>query len=138
VNAGPVVLYDGDCGVCSSGVQLILRRERLHTLRFAALGGDFGLALLERHPELRGVDSLLWVETGVGGTPERVFVRSDAVFHAAAYLGGPWRMVGIFRLVPRRLRDAAYDLFARNRHRIPVGAQSCLRPDAELRERFLS
>ena len=138
MNADPVVLYDGDCGVCSSGVRLILRRERLHTLRFAALGGEFGLALLERHPWLRGVDSLVWVEPGAGGIAERVFVRSDAVFHAAAYLGGPWQMVGILRLVPRPLLDAVYDLFARKRHRFSGAGRSCLRSSAETRARFLS
>ena len=132
-----VLLYDGDCGVCNSGVQLILRRERRHTLRFAGLRSDFGRELGELHPELRGLNSLVWLETGDAGTPARVFVRSDAVLKVAGYLGGAWRIGRLLGLVPRRLRDGAYDLFARNRHRIPATGRACPLPDARTRARFL-
>jgi predicted DCC family thiol-disulfide oxidoreductase YuxK len=138
VSAGPVLLYDGDCGVCSAGVQLILRRERRRTLRFAGLRSNVGIALVTRHPELQGVDSLVWLEPGEAGKPERIFVRSEAVLRVADYLGGVWRIGRVLGLLPVRLRDRAYDLFARNRHRIRGAAETCVLPDSQTRARFLS
>src|SRR5207249_5825257 len=75
--AGPVLYYDGECGVCTRSVALVLRHDRRGTLRFASLRGAPGGALLVRHPELAGVDSMFWVEAAVNG--EVVLARSEAV-----------------------------------------------------------
>jgi predicted DCC family thiol-disulfide oxidoreductase YuxK len=57
---------------------------------------------------------------------------------AATYLGGGWRwMARVGRLVPRKLRDAVYDLVARNRHRLARRSERCLLPTPEQRRRFL-
>lgn len=117
-------------------MRFVLRRERLHTLRFAALESGAGRAVRARHPELAGVDSMVWVEAP-GRSDERVLVRSDAVLRMARYLGGPWRAFAIGRVVPRALRDAAYDLVARHRHRIVAEPAQCYLPPPEVRGRFL-
>ncbi len=135
--AGPVLLYDGDCGFCAESVQLVLRHDRSGTLRFARLQGDLGTAVRARHPELQGVDSMVWVEPVPGRDQPRVLVRSDAALRIARYLGGWWRLAGAARLLPRRLRDGAYDLVARHRHRLLGDGRSCLVPGVEVRERFL-
>jgi predicted DCC family thiol-disulfide oxidoreductase YuxK len=82
-----------------------------------------------------GVDSLVWVE-GDGST-ERVLVRSDAAFAVARYLGGPWAvMAAVGGVIPRPIRDAAYDVVARNRKRFG-GPEVCLMVAAEIRGREL-
>jgi predicted DCC family thiol-disulfide oxidoreductase YuxK len=124
----PVLLYDGACGVCGSSVQLILRRDRRGALRFAALQGAFAATVRSRHPDLNGVDSMIWVEPGSPGVPERVFVRSAAALRAAGYLGGVWRLALMAALLPRRLRDGAYDLVARHRHRLTAAGGVCQAP----------
>lgn len=131
-----VLLYDGLCGFCDGVVQFILARDTAGTLRFAPLQGDFARALLARHPALRGVDSLILVSGPAGA--ETVAVRSDAALGVAACLGGPWRLAGILRLVPRPWRDGGYDLFARYRYRIFGQRGSCRIPDAGVRARFLA
>ncbi|HEU5358149.1 MAG TPA: DUF393 domain-containing protein, partial [Gemmatimonadales bacterium] len=87
----PLLLYDGDCGFCARQVRFLLRHDRRKALRFAPLGGPTARGVLERHPELAGVDSLMWVDD-LGGAQERVRVRSEAVLAVAAYLGGLWRL----------------------------------------------
>ncbi|HEV8357900.1 MAG TPA: DCC1-like thiol-disulfide oxidoreductase family protein [Gemmatimonadales bacterium] len=136
---GPVFYYDGDCGVCTRSVRLVLRRDRRRTLRFASLRGPIAEELFTRHPGLRGVDSMLWVEprAAASGGGERVLVRSDAALALARYLGGWWRLFEVFRLVPRRLRDLGYDWFARNRLRFFGPAEECTLPTPEQRSRFL-
>jgi predicted DCC family thiol-disulfide oxidoreductase YuxK len=133
----PVLLYDGDCGLCSGTVQFILRHEQRHTLRFAPLQGAFGAAVLARHPELRGQDSVVWLEPSHSGTPELVLIRSDAVLRVSGYLGRLWRLAVAARVIPRSWRDACYDFLARRRHRIPGLSSSCLRPDVTNMDRFI-
>lgn len=114
----------------------MLRHDRRGTLRFATLQGPFAVALIPRHAELVGLDSLVWVEP-VPGVGERVFVRSAAVLRVAAYLGSWWRVFLAARAVPPALRDAAYDLVARHRHRILGAEDRCFVPPPEVRARFL-
>ena len=134
--AGALLLYDGDCGFCAASVQLVLRHDRRRTLRFASLQGPTGAAIRARHPELAAVDSVIWVDDAGHAGAERVTVRSAAALRVARYLGRGWRVLGILGwLVPRPVRDAAYDLIAR--HRMRLTAPACVLPDARERSRFV-
>jgi len=132
----PVLLYDGTCGLCAESVQFLLRHDSRGYLRFAALQGAFGQAVLARHGELRGVDSMLWVDPADGAMTERIHVRSDAALRACEYLGGWWRLFRIGRAVPRVMRDGLYRTIARHRHRLVTG-ERCLVPTPEQRARFI-
>jgi predicted DCC family thiol-disulfide oxidoreductase YuxK len=138
-DSGPVLLYDGSCGFCADSVRFVLRHDRRGTLRFAALQSPFGQRTLERHPQLHGVDSMVWLDRSDGSsTPlgsERVGVRSDAALRLLNYLGGWWSVGRVIRIVPRSVRDAAYDLIARHRHHL--SRTDCLVPSAAERRRFL-
>jgi predicted DCC family thiol-disulfide oxidoreductase YuxK len=52
-------------------------------------------------------------------------------------LGGWWRLLVPLLLVPPFLRDAVYDLVARNRYRWFGRMDSCRMPTPDLRRRFL-
>jgi len=161
-NPGPPILFfDGECGVCTRTVRFLLHRDkRRRSLRFASLQGNTARELLGAHPELADVDSLIWfdppdatwgrdedfgggggsgsVDAGPVGVSGRVQVRSDAVITAARYLGGVWGVLaGIAALVPRPMRDRAYELFARIRRRIPGFRTTCRLPTREEAARFL-
>jgi predicted DCC family thiol-disulfide oxidoreductase YuxK len=134
---GPVMLYDGVCGFCNKSVKLILDRDRRGTMHFAALQSDFGKAVIARHPELQGVDSVVVLERAGETGAERVFVRSTAAMKLAAYLGGGWKLFLAFRILPAPLRDYLYDQFARNRYRLFGKYDTCLLPPPEVRARFI-
>lgn len=133
----PVLLYDGLCGFCNKSVQMILQRDRRGTLRFAALQSAYGEAVKARHAELKNIDSVVLVERLPDTDEERVFIRSDAALRIAAYLGGWWKGLLIFRLLPRAVRDLFYDTFARYRYRLFGKYDSCLVPSPEVRSRFI-
>jgi predicted DCC family thiol-disulfide oxidoreductase YuxK len=133
----PILLYDGACPLCANSVRLILRHERQRTLRFGSLQGLAGTAVRARHPELDGVNSMVWVEPAADGGQDRLLVRSDAALEVASYLGGFWRLAASARLLPRVVRDTAYDLVARHRHLLSGPADRCVRPSAADRHRFL-
>jgi predicted DCC family thiol-disulfide oxidoreductase YuxK len=133
---GPVLLYDGVCGFCDGAVQFILRHDRRGTLRFATLQGDFARGVIDRHPELDGVDSLVLVERDASGV-EQVHVRSNGALRVAGYLGGAWHLARVTAIVPRFIRDAVYDGFARIRYRVFGRHDSCPIPSPEQRARFV-
>jgi predicted DCC family thiol-disulfide oxidoreductase YuxK len=135
VNA-PILLYDGVCGFCDGIVRFILRWDGGGSMRFATLQGALSQRLVMRHPELAGVDSLILVEDPDSPT-ERVFVRSDGALRVARYLGGPWKAALVLHVVPRFVRDAAYDAFARIRYRVFGRYDTCPLPTPEQRARFL-
>lgn len=134
----PLMLYDGVCGLCAASVQFILRHERRQTLRFAALQSEAAARVRARHPELAGVDSMIWIEDEGDASRERVWVRSAAVMKAANYVGGPWRLASVGHLLPRRLTDALYNLIARHRHSWFAPPDSCHLPPPGAASRFLS
>src|SRR6188508_2010974 len=39
-NTGPILFFDGDCGLCTRAVQWCLTHDHKHTLRFAPLQGS--------------------------------------------------------------------------------------------------
>jgi predicted DCC family thiol-disulfide oxidoreductase YuxK len=117
-------------------VQFILRHERQHALRFAALDSDVGREVRARHPHVAGVDTMIWVEDA-SGARERVLIRSAAGLRLAGYMGGLWRLGVLGWIVPRPVRDAVYDFIARHRHRLVPGAEQCYVPSPAVRRRFL-
>lgn len=132
----PVLMYDGICGFCNGAVQTILKLDPHGSLRFAALQGEFAEGVIERHPFLTGVDSVVFVENP-GQFDEKVSVKSDAALRVAGYLGGPWRVLRVAGVVPAALRDALYDGFARVRYRIFGTHDTCPIPAPDVRARFL-
>lgn len=135
--SNPVLLYDGQCGFCNRSVQHILKHDRRKTMLFAALQGDYGKSIVTRHPELKDIDSLVFVEPLDFAYLEQVFVRSDAALRVARYLGGPWCLALAAYVIPRSVRDSLYDQFAKRRYRWFGKYETCLLPPPEVRERFL-
>ncbi|GLP73009.1 hypothetical protein TUM20983_01190 [Mycobacterium antarcticum] len=136
--APAILLYDGTCGFCDGAVKFVLRVDRVGTMQFAALESDFGVAVRERHPELAGVDSVVYVESPESAE-ERVLVRSEAALRVARYLGGPWRVLGaVAGVIPAPVRDFLYDRFAAVRYRVFGRVDSCAFPAPDVRSRFIA
>ena len=93
--------------------------------------------MIARHPEVVGVDSLVLVERDGASGRERVYVRSEGALRVARYLGGAWHLARAVAIVPRFLRDWAYDAFARIRYRVFGKYDSCPIPTPEQRARFI-
>lgn len=133
----PLVLYDGHCALCNGLIRLLVRVDRSRQLRFAPLQGTTARKI----PDLPEVDetapeSILFVKNPDSAEPD-VRERSDAVLDIFRELGGPWRLLDVFRMVPRGARDAVYRWIARNRYRWFGRYESCPMPPPEARNQFL-
>ena len=127
-----VVIFDGVCNLCARSVKFILAHEAEPRLRFVPLQSPAGARMMREFgfsPE----DAKTFVLV-VDGKPH---VRSDAAIRVARYLRGGWRVLGAIRIVPRPIRDWAYDVVARNRYRWFGRAESCMVPTPEIRARFV-
>lgn len=129
-----ILFYDGNCALCHGAVKFVLKRDRAAAaFRFAPLRGETFAACVPEPARKTLPDSIV-VRTREGA----LLVRSDAFVHILARLGGGWKLLaGILSLIPRPLRDVAYNLIARIRYRI-FGTRTDLCPvvPPELRSRF--
>jgi len=132
-----LVLYDGECGFCSAWVQFILGRDELGLFHFAALQSAAAAAELEPFGGRPADLTTFYVIEDFRGARPKLHSRTSAVLLVTRALGWPWRVGTALRLLPRAWRDAAYDLIARNRHRLPGAPTECLLPTPEQQRRFL-
>jgi predicted DCC family thiol-disulfide oxidoreductase YuxK len=134
----PILLYDGVCGLCNRLVQFILRRDRNAVFRFASLQSGVAAPILARHEASPSDLDTVYVVVNYELPNEYLLSRSDAVAFALKQLGGLWTLAAFFmRLIPKFLRDAAYNILARNRYRIFGRLEVCPLPRDEDRGRFL-
>jgi predicted DCC family thiol-disulfide oxidoreductase YuxK len=68
---------------------------------------------------------------------EHVYTRSTGALRTARYLDGAWPLTRGLLVIPRPIRDWAYDLFARWRYRLFGRYDSCPIPSPDQRTRFI-
>jgi len=128
-----VVLIDGVCNFCSDAVRFLIPRDPQGKLRFAALQSPAGQAIQRRFGlDPADLDTMVLVEG------DRCHVKSSAALRVLRHLSGAWPLLSLALLVPRPIRDLAYDWFARHRYAWFGRREECLVPTPELRERFLA
>jgi predicted DCC family thiol-disulfide oxidoreductase YuxK len=146
--AHPILLYDGVCRLCNRLVQFILRRDAAGVFRFASLQSPLAARILVRHgvnpADLDKVYIVLNHDPTKADATEKdqlsesLLACSEAVLFVLQQLGGTWRAVAfLLKLVPRRLREWAYRLVARNRYSIFGRYHTCPLPSEDARSRFL-
>lgn len=117
-----MLVYDGDCGFCTSSARFLERRIPTSAEVVAFQFAD--LAALGTTRERAGHE-VLWIDrTG------RVSGGSDAIGRMLTDAGGLWRVPGVLmRVAPLSwLARAAYRLVADNRQRMPGGTAACRLP----------
>jgi predicted DCC family thiol-disulfide oxidoreductase YuxK len=134
----PILLYDGVCGLCNRLVQFILRRDRKAIFQFASLQGALATRILTRHAANPSNLDTIYVVLNHELPDEDLLSRSEAVLFVLTQLGGPWRLLASAgRLLPKSLRDAAYNTVARHRYRIFGRSELCTLPRDQDHSRFL-
>lgn len=128
---GPVVLYDGVCGLCNRSVKFLLKRDG-GRLWYAPLQGETAARLRAEHPQIpETLESVVLVDRG------RAHLRSKAFLYGARYLTRPWRWAYHFRWMPAFLLDLLYRGIARIRYRVWGKFDACTLPTADERAHLL-
>ena len=127
-----VILFDGVCNLCNGSVNFIIDRDKQQYFKFASLQSDEAAQLLAAHAlPANSLDSIVLVEGG------RLYLRSTAALRVARRLSGGWPLFYVFMVIPPFIRNAVYNLIARNRYKWFGKAAACRIPTPELKSRFL-
>ena len=127
----PVILFDGVCNLCTGSVQFILKRDKEKRFLFASLQSRYGQDLLRQFDlPTNTFNSFILYQDG------KVLTRSTAALEMFQQLKG-WKWVKIFRIVPKFIRDAVYNLIAKNRYKWFGQKNECWLPTPDLKGRFL-
>jgi predicted DCC family thiol-disulfide oxidoreductase YuxK len=126
-----VILYDGVCVFCSRWIRFVATHDRDRRFRFTAIQSAYGTRLAQAFgidaddPDTNAViyDRIAWF-------------KSDAALTVLSNLPG-WRWTLALFAVPKPLRDAVYNVVARNRYRIFGKYETCFVPDAEMKARVI-
>jgi predicted DCC family thiol-disulfide oxidoreductase YuxK len=111
----------------------IVRRDNGNKIKFAWLKSPTGESLMRRiYPDLHSFDSVVYIKDG------KYFLKSSAVLHLLKDIGKGWRLLYIFILIPKFIRDFFYDLIARRRYRIFGKTDACIIPQDAVMERFFT
>jgi predicted DCC family thiol-disulfide oxidoreductase YuxK len=136
--ARPVLLYDGECGLCNWIVRRMLRSDRAGRLHYAPLQGDAAQAYLRAQGlPTTDFDSLVFVRDWARPGDHAPLLRTDGALAAAAEVGGSWRLVAWLRVLPAGMRDPFYKIVARFRYTLFGEYRPTPLPDPVWAERFL-
>jgi predicted DCC family thiol-disulfide oxidoreductase YuxK len=130
----PILLFDGVCNLCNGFVRFLIERDPDPEGRFlfASLQSVPGRELLRKfglpEEELR---SFVFVDG------DECHIKSTAALKTLRLLPWPWKLGYALILVPKPIRDSAYDLIAKNRYRIFGHRETCMVPTPDLKARFL-
>ena len=129
-----LIIFDGLCVLCSSGVQWMLARSPQGASQFAAIQEPIPQALYKHYDlDAAAFDTFLVLCDGVA------YTKWAGVLAAARTLPQPWRVLAMLgRAVPRPIGDWIYDIVQCNRLRWFGSRQTCFAPDPAQRARFLS
>lgn len=127
-----IILFDGECNLCNSSVNFVIRHDKKNHFRFAALQSEAGKELLKQF-NITNLpnESFVLIEHN------KAFTRSTAVLRVTKRLNKLYPLLYVFIIIPSPIRNFLYDLTARNRYKWFGKRDQCMIPTDELRSKFL-
>jgi len=127
-----VILFDGICNLCSQWVQYVIKRDSKALFKFAPLQSNLGDSIIENYQiNTKGRASIVLIENN------KAHIESTAILRIISKLEGPIKILSLFSIIPKPIRDKAYRLIAKNRYRLFGKKESCLIPTKEIQSRFI-
>lgn len=116
-----LIQFDGLCILCSQTIRFILKADRKRKFLFQAL---------QNSTENKSSDTIIVTDQ------DSSYQYFDAVLKIGKELGGIYKAVCVFRLLPKSWRLSLYLWIAANRYRWFGVRKSCYLPSREEAERF--
>lgn len=127
-----VILFDGVCNLCSGWVQFVIKRDPKKRFKFASLQSELGDSIIEDYNiKMKDKASIVLIEHN------KAHIESTAILRIISQLKGPVKVLCLFNLIPKPLRDSIYRFISKNRYRFFGKKESCLIPSKEIQNRFI-
>lgn len=127
-----LIVYDGVCVLCSVTMRTIAARDTAGHYRYVSGQSTLGQALY-RHYQLdpTNFETVLLIDNG------NAYGKFDMLRRVARRLGGAYRALLVFAILPTAVQDWCYDLIAKNRYRLFGRMDVCMVPDPSWRSRVI-
>lgn len=107
-----IILFDGVCNYCNRMMNFIIKQDKKKVFRFAALQSPAGQKLLEEFDLPKNdFDSFILIDKG------KIYKSSTAGLRVGNKFPWYWKWSQVFWIIPKFLRDAIYNIIARNRYK---------------------
>ena len=127
-----VVVIDGVCNFCNGAARFIIKHDLESKFVFTQMQSDYARERIQQYDVTNvGFDTFLLIKD------RKSYIWTNAALEIASELNGFWFLLGVFRVVPRPIRDYFYRLFARNRYAIFGRTEVCQVPSENICKRFV-
>ncbi len=126
-----VIFFDGICNLCNNSVKFIIRHDKKRVFKFAAFQSKISEELLRDFDIDESIDSVILLKKN------KIYVKSDAAFEIIKDFSFFWKLLMIFKILPKFIRDSVYDYIAKNRYKWFGKRDECMIPTKELQSLFL-
>lgn len=131
-NDTAIILFDGVCNLCNASVQFIIQQDKKNYFKFASIQSEAGQKLLKKYNIDASIkDSIVLIENN------RSYIKSTATFRIVKHLNGLYPLLYGFIIVPPFIRNAVYDVIAKNRYTWFGRKETCMIPSTEIRSKFI-
>jgi predicted DCC family thiol-disulfide oxidoreductase YuxK len=134
-NPGPILFFDGVCGLCNGVVRWVYRHDPSGKVRFAQIQAGSARMILKSQgvsdSELDALETVYVLSEG------RLYRRSAAVLKILSVLPSPWSAGVVLRVIPPGILDLFYRFVSRIRYSIFGRSEHCKIPDEGIRSRFI-
>ncbi len=125
-----ILYFDGVCALCNFWVDILIKFDKNQRLQFAPLQGPTAANSIDQK-HIENLTTLVFIKG------EETFTKSDAVIYSLASIGGIFKLIYIFKLIPKFIRDKIYTSISNHRYKWFGKKEACRLPTEEERGRLL-
>jgi predicted DCC family thiol-disulfide oxidoreductase YuxK len=126
-----LILFDGVCNLCNGFVQFVIKNDKKKLFKFGSLQSENSKSILLNLGVEQNLKTVILIDDGVA------YFKSDAALQIMMQLQFPFKILYIFIIVPRFIRNWVYDFIAKYRYKFFGKKDTCMVPSQELKERFI-
>lgn len=110
-SSNKIIIYDGICLLCSRSITFLDKHDKRKRFEYFSYSSSTGKNLLEKfNLDFTSTQFIVYINKN------KCYTRSRAVLEILKDLGGLWRLIFIFVVIPPFIRNYIYKVIAKNRH----------------------
>lgn len=126
-----IVLFDGDCNLCNSSVNFIIKHDTEELFYFASLQSDVSKQiLLQFSVKKTDFNTVVLIENN------NMHIKSTAILKILRHLKH-YRFLYFLIYIPVKIRDFIYNIIANNRYKWFGKKKQCAIYTDKIKKRFL-
>ncbi|MGB2404596.1 MAG: thiol-disulfide oxidoreductase DCC family protein [Flavobacteriaceae bacterium] len=128
-----LIFFDGPCVFCHFWVRQLCRWDKHDQLRFTTLDHPLVDTIATAHNmDLRTIDSVI-----VWDQNDTIAIEAQSTFMILNRLGGLWKLLTVFKLLPKTLTNGIYRFVAKNRYPWFGKFDHCPLPEKKYQHKFI-